>query len=347
MTARGRLTLVSSTETVDAYARAIQRLTDILIQHSLLATYEKFRTLELPYRFPRPDTIYPAALPGTVEDPNRNTAFLICVDGTLPRAIRKHFRLRASNRVTWANIRRLLPEADITDYQTAHNRVLSPEAAPLLRELLPLDYALVVERPADDDGRPLDAELTHLHVKVERLTDNALRDLGRRLGYIQRNLFERGEDYVDALEAKFFEYHGFAAHASGRKSAAAMACQLLQTQNLRFNVFVASQESGRLTVLDETDTLVQYILVEVEDAALDRLLRAMPDEASPADYLLYDSERPVVLLRADFTRTAAARPAEHRDRDADIQAPWLTVTRQTVLPLRGSAPSFEFTWSEA
>ena len=72
--------------------------------------------------------------------------------------------------------------------------------------------------------------LTHMHVKVERLTDTAIKELGKELGYVERRLFERGEDYVDALESKFFEYFGFSANAAGRKSAAAMAAQLLSAQ---------------------------------------------------------------------------------------------------------------------
>ena len=63
-------------------------------------------------------------------------------------------------------------------------------------QLLPLDYALLVERPLDEASEMQPSELTHLHVKVERITDNAIRDLGSQLGYIQRSLFERGEDYV-------------------------------------------------------------------------------------------------------------------------------------------------------
>ena len=40
------------------------------------------------------------------------------------------------------------------------------------------------------------------------LTDTAIKELGKELGYVERRLFERGEDYVEALENKFFEYFG-------------------------------------------------------------------------------------------------------------------------------------------
>ena len=42
-------------------------------------------------------------------------------------------------------------------------------------------------------------------MKVERLTDIALREVGKQLGYIDRALFERGEDYVEELETERFK----------------------------------------------------------------------------------------------------------------------------------------------
>ncbi len=344
MTGRGNLTLVSSTQSADDFGLGMARLADLLVSHCLVGTLARFRAAGQTYRFPAPETAYPASIPVAAEEPNRNTALVICVDGVLPIPIRKHFRLRSSNRATWRNIRRLLPEADLSDYRTTDNRLDSEAAPQLVTQLLPLDYALLVERHTDEEGASLSPELTHLHVKVERITDNALRDLGRRLGYLQRSLFERGEDYVEALEAKFFEYHGFPAHASGRQAAAAMAAQLLRQHEVRFTVFVASQESGRLTVLDETDHVTQFMLVEADER-----LRAGLGDADPSNYLLPAGamNNDGALLRLRLHRTAAAQPQTRRNRDADIMAPWLEIVGQELLPVDPEAGApLPFNWAE-
>lgn len=343
MAGRGNLTLVTAQGPQDGFRRAMVRLNAILVEHCLIGTFERFRLAGLGFRFPAPESIYPASATVAPEDPNRNTALLFCVDGLLPAAVRKHFRLRNSNRVAWRNIRRLLPDADLSNYRTTHNRIEAMECRELLIQLLPLDYALLVERPPDEHGAPLPSELTHLHVKVERITDNALRDLGRRLGYVQRNLFERGEDYVEALEAKFFEYHGFPAHASGRQAAAAMAAQLLRQYDARFSVFVASQESGRLTVLTEQDTVTQYLLVEADARLLARVA-----EAGPARYVVPGSAGTpgAAVLRLRLRRTEAARPLARRNRDVDLMAPWLEVAAQELLPLSGQdAEPLPYAWA--
>jgi hypothetical protein len=345
MATRGNLTLVASAEPEDGFRRAMVRLNTMLVEHCLVGTFARFRLAGLGYRFPPPKQAYPASVPVAVEDPNRNTALLFCVDGTLPPSVRKHFRLRNSNQVSWRNIRRLLPDADIEDYRTTHNRIVAPECRALLHQLLPLDYALLVERPLDEAGEIQPSELTHLHVKVERITDNAIRDLGRQLGYIQRSLFERGEDYVEALEAKFFEYHGFAAHASGRQAAAAMAAQLLRHHAPRFSVFVASQESGRLTVLTEKDTVTQYLLVEADD----RLLARIGPASVPHYVVPGGADAPGgAVLRLRLNRTTAALPQPRRNRDADIMAPWLEIAAQEILPLpHHAADPLPYDWAEA
>ncbi|MEQ9640699.1 MAG: hypothetical protein RIM84_11805 [Alphaproteobacteria bacterium] len=335
---------MSSAEPVGGFSRDLARIADLLVAHCLVGTLARFRAAGQPYRFPAPETAYPGSIPVAAEEPNRNTALMICVDGSLPPPIRKHFRLRSSNRAIWRNIRRLLPDADMSEYRTTDNRLESDAAPRLLTQLLPLDYALLVERPPDESGAALPAELTHLHVKVERITDNAIRDLGRQLGYLQRSLFERGEDYVEALEAKFFEYHGFPAHASGRQAAAAMAAQLLRQHEARFTVFVASQESGRLTVLDETDEITQMLLVEADDR-----LRAALGEADPADYLLPGGAMAsdAGLLRLRLRRTPEALPQSQRNRDSDITAPWLEIVGQELLPVEPTAgPPLPYAWSE-
>jgi len=320
------------------------RLTDILLGHAMLDSYAKFREADKPYPFVRPEYLVPATATRSIERSFQNTALVFVIDGKLPVSLNKHFRLRSSNRASWRNFQRLAPDLDLSEYKTDDNRLDSPGFASLLTKLLPLDYALLIERLGSG------FQLSHAHVKVERLTDNAIKDLGRKLGYIDRRLFERGEDYVDALEGKFYEYHGFSWNASGRKSAAAMAAQLFADEAVDFAVYVASQEENRLTILDQSDVISQYLLVRLEGSELS-VFRAAMNAAGVADaapYLVAAEERsaPVMVLRALLRRTQAARAVKRSRRDKDVLAPWLELVGEHVIPLVDDvAPEIEFPWS--
>jgi len=332
----GNVVRLETGEQRDAYQAARQRISDFLIRYALLESYQRSRADREAYRFVERHEVLPAAAPGSTERARQNTALIFLVDGELPRSLNKHFRLRASNRVTWQNLRRLAPHLDHSDYKASHCQLDALEFESLLRKLCTLDYALMIERrPGKDEADAL-CQITHMHVKVERLTDIAIKELGRILGYIDRRLFERGEDYVDALEAKFFEYYGFTYTASGRKSAAAMAAQLLAESRLRFSVFVSSQEDARLTVLDDGPTISQTMLVRFAPQDLQQLEAQVP---GGIDRYIVDTAdgMPVLLYQVRFHRTAAASISGGGLRqDRRLLSPWLEIADEAILDAAGS-----------
>lgn len=323
----------------DAYLAGHRWLRRRLLRYVLVDSLEKFQDDGKPYPFVERGRVLPHQMLSGPEAPQQNAALVVFVDGTLPSGLNRHFRLRVSNQVGWQNLRRMAPMLDLGGYRTAHNRLDGAESEALLRKLLPLDYALLVERPGLLDGLASSpATLTHLHMKVERLTDNAIRDLGRRLGYIRRSLFERGEDYADALEGKFFEYFGFPAVASGRKSAAAMAAQLLQETGIRYSVFVAGQQDGRLSILSEGERVRHAMLIAPSP---DELPEPESADATVLDgYALETQGRRAWLYEVDFARTSAGSPEQSGRRDLDLQEPWLAIAAERVLgpPGRGLPP---------
>ncbi len=346
-----RIVSLNAVERRDAFLSSRIKLTDFLITYTLFESYRNFVTHNRPFPFIGTDRILPGMAQPSIEHPYQNTALILLLDGHLPRGLNKHFRLRASNKVTWRNIQRLAPDIDLTNYKAAHCQLGSAEVDGLLRQLSRLDYALLVERELTSGDEDPPCALTHMHVKVERLTDNAIRDLGRKLGYLDRSLFERGEDYAEALEAKYFEYYGFATNASGRKSAAAMACQLLGQHLSRFNVFLSSQEDCRLTILDESDIVTQYLLIRLDQPALERLHAAcvVAGLGKPERFIaFYDREsgHPVVLYRVRLRRTAAASAGERQERDHGLTTAWLEISDEAVIlppgELRQEVP---FAWA--
>ncbi len=340
----------------DAFLTNRKRLTDLLLRHCLIDSFYRFIANGKPYPFTDAAQLLPGVSQSGVEHLDQKTVLMFLIDGTLPRPLNKHFRLRASNKVTWRNIQRLAPDLDLSDFKASHCRL--DEGADddgfetLLQRLISLDYALLAQRGEDDDG----IVLSHMHVKVERLTDTAIKELGKQLGYIDRRLFERGEDYVEALEGKFFEYFGFPANAAGRKSAAAMAAQLLSAQGQRFSVFVAGQEDCRLTVLDQSPRIDQYLLIRPTGLALERFHMAaaaagVDDLSNYALTRLQDSQTQdgafAMLYRLTLERTGAARPGARQHRDRDLLKPWLSIQDAAVLPRPGrDGPEIAFLWDQ-
>jgi hypothetical protein len=332
----------------DSFVDNRRRLTDILVRYCLIDSLDRFNKHGTPYPFIEPANLLPNTATPSIEQPYQNTVLVFMLDGGLPRGLNKHFRLRGSNRVTWRNIQRLAPGIGAGDYKSAHCELQAPQAEQLLRKLSKLDYALMIERNDDTFA------LTHMHVKVERLTDNAIKDLGKTLGYIDRRLFERGEDYVDALEAKFFEYYGFSQNASGRKGAAAMAAQLLAGHDERFAVFVSSQEDCRLSQLDDSDLVTQYLLARLDDAESGALAAVLEKSTglTLADYTVgtcSHSMLPVVLFRVRFRRREPAQGMTGDTGpdtiDRSLTEPWLDIADQAVLAPPGSdLPPLPFLW---
>jgi hypothetical protein len=183
-----------------------------------------------------------------------------------------------------------------------------------------------------------------MHVKVERLTDNAIRDLARQLGYVDRRLYERGDDYVEALEAKFYEYFGFPPNASGRKAAAAIAAQLLARQGMRFCVFTGSQEDCRLVTIDETDTLYHHLLVRMPSDEI-AAVTARHGEKVSRYRISREGDHGVVLLAVEYRRTAAATEDMPRSRaDKRLATPWLEITAERMLAPGDGAQGLPVDW---
>ena len=246
-------------ESASSFTATRDDLCEFLVQSTLIESYHSFAQHAKPYPFATRESLRPGASTSSYEHPFQRSALILLIDGALPVSLRKHIRFRRANELTGDNVGRLAPEI-ARDYQPPLGLSMGDEMFPgLLNRLLDVDYALLMQRPND----AVAIALSHMHVKVERLTDNAVRVLARDLGYIRRTLNENGEAYAEILERKYFEYFGFAANASGRKCAAAMAAQLLSAEAPRFAVFAACQEDCRLTMLDGSDVVSHHLLLAV------------------------------------------------------------------------------------
>jgi hypothetical protein len=341
----------------DAFEGARRRVVDLLIGYALVESYFSFQRHRRPYPFARKEALLPNTDGPKAESRYQNTGFVILRDGQIPPGLIKHFRLRRSNRVNAANIARMVPSMDLERFDPDQCEVLAEGFENLFRGLAPLDYALVMERHQAEEGAPPEGpvRLTHMHVKVERLTDNAVNELARDLGYVERRLFERGEDFVDQLEAKVYEYFGFSANASGRKSAAAMAAQMLAAEGGRFAVILSNQDDCRMTVLDESELITQYMLLRLDREDSERFfaqaLAAGADDGTAFRVISDGRGHTVVIYRLTLRRTAPAKPGPRQEHDLDLAAPWLEIADEALVavPARHPAPGpqvLTFPWAK-
>ncbi|MDA0229461.1 MAG: hypothetical protein O3B21_04670 [Proteobacteria bacterium] len=319
------------------------KLSEFLIQATLIESYHSFVRHAKPYPFAARESLQPGASMASFEHPFQRSALVLIVDGALPANLRKHIRFRRANELSADNLSRLAPEIAMALPPPVSLAMGDPGFPALLDRLLDLDYALLMQRASPSS--PI--TLSHMHVKVERLTDNAVRLLASDLGYIRRTLYESGEAHAEMLERKYFEYFGFGANASGRKCAAAMAAQLLGADVSRFAVFATCQEDCRLTMLDDSESVTHHLLIRVKTKTL-RAIGAEDLENYVIDAGRGANDESIVCYRGRLCRTAAARPlpAESTARpDSGLNQPWLAITEQTLLPLPGHhAPALSFDW---
>ena len=313
-------------DSASSFTAARDKLCEFLIQATLIESYHSFAQHAKPYPFAARESLRPGASTASFEHPFQRSALILIVDGALPANLRKHIRFRRANELSADNLSRLAPEIT-AELSLPDSLALRDAGFPTL-----LDRLLA---------------FSHMHVKVERLTDNAVRVLARDLGYIRRTLYENGETHAEMLERKYFECFGFAANASGRKCAAAMAAQLLGADIFKFAVFATCQEDCRLTMLGDSESVTHHLLLRVKTKTL-HAIGAKDLKNYVIDAGAGANDESVVCYRVRLRRTAAAQPlsSESTGRpDNGLDQPWLEITEQTVLPLpEHHAPALLYDW---
>ncbi len=327
----------------DTYQFTRDKIARNLIHYTLIESFQNFNAHGAPYPFVSPNMLRPGTPTNAREFELQNSALVILLDETIPDKLRKNFRCREGNRLCKENLHAVAPDMqDLQNYKWSMRHSNHPGFDNLLKMLLPLDYALLVQRVDNGDAWPF--ELTHFHVKVERLLDNAIRGLAIYLNYLERSLYELGELYVDLLEKKFFEYFNFYHNASGRRCAAVLAAQLLAWKKIPATIYISSQQTRRLTFLttfkeSEEIHIEQYILLKV-DSLLERQLLAAAGRW-PVDirkeFLIQSADHPTLaILRTRYEHTEAGRPcpAGHTMRTLNPREKWIRLKDEALISIR-------------
>ncbi len=316
-------------------------LRDELDQHaltwSLVQSYKNFLSAGLPYPYAEKRELKPRARlsPGEVE--HQNTFLILFVEDTIPPAHKKYMRFFDSNKATRQNLLNYKAIPFSLSLERNLKNLESVKFFDFFEKLLPVDYALLIQRDASTKARNR-YRLTHFHVRVDWPIADAAEDLGRHLRYISKDLYERGDTYAEDLQKKFFEYYSVPFGAGGRRTAASVASQYLRKLPCVSTVYVASSETRGLIRMSERD-VSKFVLIPLTKLEIGHLCEfaAISQTAFRKNYLIArEGDNGVAIFRVTYNRTEHARPPEDgkiRELRSDLH--WLTVDSQHIIPRPG------------
>lgn len=313
------------------------QLDQMMLQYALIDSYDNFRSAKVAYPFVEKRELKPRARIPDKEYDRQNTFLVLFVEGTIPPVHKKYIRFFDVNKTTKSNLltSKSLPLSSRFD---RHQKVLeSAHFASFLKAMLPVDYALLIQRDATTKARNR-YTLSHFHVRIDWPITDAAEDLARDLRYISKDIFEKGDKYAEDLQKKFFEYYGQPVMVGGRRTAAIVAAQFLKRLPCITTVYVGSSETRALIRISERG-VSKAALMPFRPGELTEL--AERNGISPATlrkhYLVAgDGRQAICIFQATYRATDPARtPDDGRLREFKADLNWLTVGSQHVLPKPG------------
>ncbi len=267
----------------------------------------------------------------------QNTFLVIFVEDTLPAAHKKYIRFLDANTTTKKNLLRSRTVTLADGFDRQQKFLESERFFDFLQSLLPVDYALLIQR--DPATRARDRYgISHYHVRIDWPIAEAAEDMARNLRYISKHLYEKGDKYAEDIQKKFFEYYGQPDMAGGRRTAALVAYQYLIRLPCITTVYAGSSESRALIRISESGVsravLMQLSREEARQVAAEH---HMPYGTFKKHYLVAPRKNGgVCIFEAAYAPTAPARPPEDgKLRDIKPDLNWLTVSNQQILPRPG------------
>ena len=312
-------------------------LDQFIIQYALIDSYTNFTSKKLPYPFVEKRELKPRARIPDVEYECQNTFLVIFIEDTLPAVHKKYIRFFDLNKTTKANLllSKSVPLSEKFDRNQKH--LESVHFFNFLSALLPVDYALLVQRdPASKIRNRYD--LSHFHVKIDWPIAEAAENLAQSLRYISKDLYEKGDKYAEDIQKKFFGYYGLPVMSGGRRTAAIVAAQYLKRLPCISTVYAGSSESRALIRISERGTsksvLMKLTEEEMKQTAEDNNLAL---QTFKKNYMVSRNRKNgVFIFQATYSFTDPARsPDDGKLRELIPDLYWLTVGGQHILPKPG------------
>ncbi|RMF84329.1 MAG: hypothetical protein D6736_19520 [Nitrospinota bacterium] len=309
-----------------------------LIEYTLVESYANFMREAQAYPYVERRELKPGAVTRKQEYASQNPCLVLFYEGTLDTSMKKYFRFRERNRVSLKNLKEYLVDIELPeDLETSMKYVENADFTKFFHSLLPLDYALLIQHDPLAKKR-IRYLVSHFHVKIDGLLDQMVENMAKRLRYINRDLYEKGEDYAEALERKFFEYYSFHHSAGGRRSAAIVAAELFHTLEFCGTVYVGSAEARSLTRISPEEGIAKFVLLELSEEEIEGIIRKTGSsrEEFCRDFLIAQTRRGgVVIFQVRYQHTEHALPPKDGTfhETLNIKERWITVSSQSLIPV--------------
>jgi hypothetical protein len=308
-----------------------------MLQYSLIDSYENFSCQEQPYPFVEKRELKPRARLPLHEYECHHTFLVLFVEDFIHSTHKKYIRFFDVNKTTKTNL--LHSEAlSLSDKFDRNQKYLEAvHFFNFMRDLLPADYALLVQRDKASKARNRYA-LSHFHVRIDWPIAEAAEDLMRDLRYISKDLYEKGDKCAEDMQKKFFEYYSVPVMVGGRRTAAIVAAQYFKRLPCITTVYVGSSESRALIRISERGAS-RAILMKFSDSEINEIAathRIKPITFKKNYVVARSGKQSVCIFQTTYAYTNQARPPDDgRLREVNPDLYWLTVGGQHILPKPG------------
>lgn len=319
------------------YESLRDELDEYLVEYGLVKSYNDIVEHKLSYPFVEKRELKPRARIPDVEYEYHNRFLVIFVEDFIPNAYKKYIRFFDDNKATKENLMRSETVQFTKKYYRNTKFFESVHFSDFLRGLLPVDYALLIQRDPTIKARNR-YSLSHFRVRIDWPIADAAEDMARDLRYISKDLYEKGESYAEEIQKKLFEYYGLPTTAGGRRTAAVVGAQFLRRINCISTVYVASCESRGLYRISERG-VSKYILMKLTDTDIQNLAEAnnLGVKTIKNHYLVAQQENEgIVVFQTTYERTSHAKfPEDGKLRELNSEYYWMTVVNQCIMPKPG------------
>jgi hypothetical protein len=308
-----------------------------ILQYALIDSYSNFCNAGQKYPFVEKRELKPRARLPIREYDQHNNFLILFVEDSIPAAYKKYIRYLDVNKTTKANLLTTESLALSKRFERNQKYLESAHFFNFLKSLLPVDYALLIQR--DPAIRRRDRYmLSHFHVRIDWPIADAAEDLAQSLRYISKDIYEKGDKYAEDIQKKFFEYYGVPVTVGGRRTAAIVAAQYLKRVPCITTVYVASSESRALIRISERG-VSKAVLVRFSEKQMDGI--AEENNLSPRslihNYVVARQRKSFIcIFQATYAYTNPARLTDDSKlRDIKPDLNWLTVGGEHLLPKPG------------
>ncbi|MBW2655303.1 MAG: hypothetical protein JRC91_10325 [Deltaproteobacteria bacterium] len=303
-----------------------------VLEYSLVSSYHNFLRLRTPYPFVELRELKPRARIPSVEFDAQNSFLIIFSEDFIGKKHKKYIRYFDANKTTKNNLLKHKYFPNVENFNRNLKFFETSEFFSLLKSLLPIDYALLIQRNQRTKVR---YALTHFHVRIDWPIAQASEELAKDLRYISKDLYEKGDKYAEDFQKKIFEYYGVPILSGGRRTAAIVAAQYFRQLPGITTIYVSSSESRNLLRIDERG-VSKSLLVKLPDSEIKKLadIAGITQNRFTKNYVIARQRKKFIcILNVRYDYTSHALPSEGgRLRELNPDTNWLTVSEEHILP---------------